>query len=76
MRTRRSPRNQDILFRALGGPLPLKPEPVVTRCCGNCTNYRDTGRARGLCHLKGVRVAIMSAPSCYVAREVPSQSVI
>jgi len=34
MRTRRSPRNQEILWRELGGPAKPKPAPVATDTTG------------------------------------------
>jgi len=57
MRTRRSPRNQERLWSALGGPpAPQPPPPSSSRRCWNCANYPKGGRSRGHCTLLGVMV--------------------
>lgn len=59
MRTRRSARNQDILWRALAAELAGKSEPtppvVVVPRCWDCLNYPQGPRQRhhGHCTLKG-----------------------
>ena len=56
MRTRRSPRNQMILWRALTPPTPvISPAPAIRRCW-DCVSYANHGRARGECVLRGVMV--------------------
>lgn len=53
MRTRRSPRNQEILWRALTSPVPpVVPTPHVPRCW-DCVSYPVGGRSRGHCTLRG-----------------------
>lgn len=53
MRTRRSPRNQQILWKALTPPVD-KPVllPHIPRCW-DCSSYPPSGRVRGHCALKG-----------------------
>jgi len=53
MRTRRSPRNQEILWRQLGGGENEKLEPIKTVRCFDCVNYPKGGRSRGECTLIG-----------------------
>jgi hypothetical protein len=54
MRTRRSWRNQDRLWRALGGESePMRPVVTVPRCW-DCVSYPQNGRVRGGCTLRGV----------------------
>lgn len=56
MRTRRSPRNQERLYRLLFTADPT-PQPVehVPRCW-DCRYYPPAGRSRGTCTLRGERV--------------------
>lgn len=69
MRTRRSPRNQDRLFKALfKPPAEPKPEPVVTPCCGNCVSYHDNGRSRGECTSFGMIVRCFTVRPCFRPR--------
>jgi len=55
VRTRRSPRNQDRLWRALGREgaappvVPVEPTPR----CWDCASYPKGGRGRGKCSLVG-----------------------
>ncbi|HKZ01434.1 MAG TPA: hypothetical protein VJ180_04300 [Pyrinomonadaceae bacterium] len=56
MRTRRSVRNQNILFRALFEPQHETVAIVETKCCFNCANYPEHERNRGECTLHGVVV--------------------
>ena len=39
MRTRRSWRNQEALWRALSGPKPPERDAVVSPVCGNCNAF-------------------------------------
>jgi hypothetical protein len=62
MRTRRSPRNQDRLWKGLGRDLasasmaePVTPQPIVKRCF-TCWSYPPEGRSRGECLLSGTIV--------------------
>lgn len=69
MRTRRSPRNQAILWRALTPPVAVAvPVPVVLRCW-DCDRYAPGGRARGECVLLGVMVSGRSQRPCFQARK-------
>ncbi len=68
MRTRRSPRNQEILWHALTPPVPpTTPAPADTRCW-QCVNYPRTGRGRGACTLIGEMVQSTSQRPCFAAR--------
>lgn len=73
MRTRRSPRNQDRLFKVLFKPPTFSVEPVVTPCCANCINYPDTGRSRGFCTVAGAKVMAISVWPCYAAKSCHQQ---
>jgi hypothetical protein len=53
MKTRRSPKNQDRLFRQLSGPKTTPPILVETECCFNCVSYGKSGRMREPCSLVG-----------------------
>ena len=69
MKTRRSPRNQEILWRALSG----KPEPITKApllpLCAYCVNFfSNHGRSRGECTLRGTIVNCTSKQPCFVAR--------
>lgn len=68
MNTRRSPRNQERLWRELGGRNP-QPAPIKTIRCWDCASYPKGGRVRGRCALKGQKVngATMNMP-CFRAR--------
>lgn len=54
MRTRRSPRNQERLWRALGkqGEQPQERPPTVRRCF-DCVSYGGSARNRNECTLIG-----------------------
>jgi hypothetical protein len=54
MRTRRSVRNQNILFKALFEPKKDAVAPAVTVYCFNCVSYPRHGRRRGECALGGM----------------------
>ena len=56
MRTRRSPRNQDRLWKALGGPVATVVQVPQTPCCFDCVCYPKGGRSRGECTLIGEMV--------------------
>lgn len=70
MRTRRSPRNQDILWRALGGAPEPKPEPApALPRCWDCRHFPKGGRARATCRLNGLKVnGVRLAPPCFEQR--------
>lgn len=72
MRTRRSPRNQDILWRELGrqGVVPEKPVAIqASPRCWDCANYPAGGRVRGHCGVTGLVVAGRTPDKwCFVAR--------
>jgi hypothetical protein len=69
MRTRRSVRNQDRLYRALGGkqekPAPLPPK----KNCWTCASFPPHGRKRGQCALKGEMVRGSSLCETFLARK-------
>jgi hypothetical protein len=71
MRTRRSPRNQEILFKALfPKPEPPTPLPPSIRCW-DCEYYPKGGRVRGHCRLRCAEVAgIGQDRPCWTARRV------
>lgn len=59
MRTRKSPRNQEILWRELAKQgAPTTPLPVLNspNRCWDCVSYPKGGRARGECVLIGQMV--------------------
>lgn len=64
MRTRRSWRNQDRLWKALGGPLPATPAVMAPPVCGNCANFSGL-RNRGNCSLHGIKVNRLSLRECF-----------
>ena len=66
MKTRRSPRNQERLWRALGPPTPVVPVVPETGRCFDCASYPRGGRARGACTVHGVVVRGMSERACFV----------
>jgi hypothetical protein len=69
MRTRRSPRNQDILFKALFPRPEALPPTARTPRCFDCANYPRGGRSRGHCNLKGETVAGISEDRpCFAPR--------
>lgn len=75
MRTRRSPRNQERLFRGLGRDLAaaVATEPPVAQAtvnrCFTCASYPREGRSRGECALSGAVVNGRSENRpCYLAR--------
>ena len=67
MRTRRSPRNQDILFLTLF-PRPVAPEPVLTQVCWECRSYPKSGRSRGKCAASGQTVNGRDERQCFEPR--------
>lgn len=71
MRTRRSPKNQERLWRALGGPPEPEPEPVIQATCYGCEAYPPGGRGRGHCAMTGtmVRGSNVGRP-CFDARSL------
>lgn len=68
MRTRRSPRNQDILFRALFQPASVPVPPVVQTRCFDCESYPPRGRSWGHCALHGKTVLGLGEHQCFRAR--------
>lgn len=75
MRTRRSPRNQEILFRQLFAPARTSPgtaaAPSVEHVprCWDCRHYPKGGRNRGKCALRGEHVNGRSErQACFAAR--------
>lgn len=68
MRTRRSPRNQEILFKALFKPKDVVCEPVVSKVCFNCRHYPKQGRSHGMCGLNGTKTSGMAMKPCFVER--------
>ncbi len=71
MRTRRSPRNQEILWRALGGKAVAPVAVFGTPCCWNCRRYPPAGRARGECTLLGQIVNGRTQRSCFESKVTP-----
>lgn len=69
MRTRRSPRNQDRLFRELFEPKPA-PRPVKAELaiCRNCIHFPANRRHNGTCNLKGFLVASTTQKDCFQSR--------
>lgn len=65
MRTRRSPRNQERLFRALFEP---EKEPVARTYCFDCASYPAGGRSRGRCTLIGTMVNGLGQRHCFWPR--------
>lgn len=63
VRTRRSPRNQEILWRALGGPT-----TNAGPRCADCVNFGPVGYARGTCTLLGEPVDHTSQRACFIFR--------
>lgn len=64
MRTRRSPRNQQALWKALTPPVdkPTQdPTPPPVNRCWDCVSYPKGGRSRGDCTLLGVMVCGQTA---------------
>ncbi len=73
MRTRRSVRNQEILFKALFKSQPeAHPELVPAKTCFGCANYPKGGRDYQHCTLHGVRVrGATTDRECYRKRGTP-----
>jgi hypothetical protein len=53
VKTRRSPRNQMILWRALTSPVDAPKQTASVPRCWDCVSYPKGGRARGECSLVG-----------------------
>ena len=72
MRTRRSWRNQERLWRILGQPAVTRavPKPAPpSRRCFDCRHYPQVGRSRGHCALLGAIVNGVSRDrACWVPR--------
>jgi hypothetical protein len=57
MNTRRSPRNQDRLWKALDGTVAtFKPAPLLPSRCWDCISFPDWIRGRGFCVTTGAVV--------------------
>lgn len=56
MRTRRSPRNQEILWRLLTPPATAPPKIQAPPRCGSCRYYSAPGRSRSLCKISRTKV--------------------
>ena len=69
MRTRHSPRNQEILFKALFKPEPVAVEPIAPSHCWDCLHYPKGGRSRGRCALLDKMVEGMRQKECFVLRD-------
>jgi hypothetical protein len=73
MRTRRSWRNQERLFKALTPPVDKStvPELPEVERCWDCVCYPKGGRARGMCSFKVEFVeGITANKACFVKRVV------
>ena len=69
MRTRLSPRNQDILWKALTPPLEAIAPVVSAPRCWDCQSFPKGGRSRGHCTLKDVIVSGIDANrGCFMPR--------
>lgn len=68
MRTRRSPANQDRLFRELFRSKLPGPTPIQSFRCWDCRNYPKGGRNTGRCTLMGMTVMGVKIRSCFEAR--------
>ncbi len=56
MYTRTSPRNQEILWRALTPPAPAVEKVAAPSRCWDCANYPKGGRSTGTCKLLAMKV--------------------
>jgi len=72
MRTRRSWRNQDRLYKALQGVIAenLGATKPISNCCWDCVSFANAGRIRGTCSMIGayVRGDNVDRP-CFMARK-------
>jgi len=70
MNTRRSPRNQEILWRSLGQQAVIAPaSPASPSRCWDCRHYPKGGRSRGTCVLHGQMVAgLTEGKPCFAPR--------
>ncbi len=74
MRTRRSPRNQERLFRELFKGEDKAAVATAPERCWDCANYPKGGRSRGHCTLKGDMVqGIATDRPCFRARSKASE---
>jgi hypothetical protein len=69
MRTRRSPRNQDALFKALFKPKeePRSEQPPRSQC-RDCRQYPAQKRDTYNCPVKGMKVGLWDTHECFVAK--------
>jgi hypothetical protein len=72
MRTRRSPKNQEKLFRELFKPPSERPEEGPAQpMCFNCANYPRGGRSGCKCRLTGTRMnGTETRPECFRPRSI------
>ena len=70
MNTRRSPRNQEVLFKALF-KLPEVPRLHIPPAaeCRNCVYFPNHGRGRGTCRVMQARVHMQSSCNEFKLRE-------
>lgn len=68
MRTRLSPRNQNILYRALSGKTIAVDAPKTTERCASCRAFYDTKRNDGTCTERGKRTSRLGCCSLYAPR--------
>ena len=69
MRTRRSPKNQDRLWKALAGKNKVNP-PVTSIRCWDCVSYPKGGRGRGECVLIGeIVMGRNENRPCFISRK-------
>lgn len=69
MRTRRSPRNQDRLFKILFKVTNAPIERAVIRCCFNCVNYPTHGRSRGYCPVINDSISGIMEKPCFGGKQ-------
>ena len=68
MKTRRSPENQDRLFKYLTPPKSDPPAVNKLLRCFDCANYPKGGRSRGHCTLWGEVVRGVEVKTCLKER--------
>jgi len=68
MRTRRSWRNQDRLWKLLTPPAPPKQHLESPNRCCDCRHYPKGGRSRGTCSLHSEKVYGLSERNCFESR--------
>lgn len=74
MRTRRSPRNQERLWKALSTEGPREPKPPrrePSGLCWDCRHYPKHGRSRGTCAKLDITVPGSASRPCFEDRGAP-----